>query len=261
MNQLISSPFNFHEFKKVWNSGGLSEDIDIVSNLTENNPLLHQTLYMQGNVLAILDIKTMQYTMILGDVEKVCGWSKEYLYNVGVEGYVNKFLPNDLLGLGEISKLINTYLSTLTPEETKKFMSIYDYQMYGEDGRVRRVCQEGLPLKTDSEGHIVYLMAYASDITHFKRAGKQHLYLSGGENSRLIEIDNETNCYKELVVLSKREQEIAKLLGKGLVSEQIAEQLFISVNTVNTHRQNMLRKLGLVVTTELVNFLKIYRLI
>lgn len=260
MSQLISCPFSFNEFKKIWHSDGLNENMDVVSKLVENNPLLHETLWMQGNALAVLDIKTMQYPLILGDVEKVCGWSKEYFYEVGVEGYVNKFLPNDLLGLGEISKLINNYLPTLTKQEVKQFRSIYDYQMCGKDGRVRRVCQEGIPLKTNEEGHITYLLAYVSDITNFKREGKQHIHLSGGANSCLIEIDNTSNTCKELPMLSKREQEISKLLGQGLVSEEISKQLFISVNTVNTHRQNMLRKLGMADTTELLNFIKIYRL-
>ncbi len=261
MSQLISCPFDFNEFKKIWNSGGLNEDIDVINNLVENNPLLHETLWMQGNALAVLDIKTMQYPLILGDVEKVCGWSKEYFYEVGVEGYLSKFLPADLLGLGEFSKQINAYLPALSQQQIKQFRSIYDYQIYGQDGSVRRVCQEGLPLKTDAEGHIVYLLAYVSDITHFKREGKQHICLSGGATVRLIEIDNATNRSKELTMLSKREQEIAKLLGKGLLSEQIASQLFISVNTVNTHRQNMLKKFGVADTTELLNFIKIYRLI
>lgn len=261
METVISCPFNFDEFKKVWHSGGLNENVDVVLNLVQNNPLLHETLSMQGCALAVLDIQTLQYPIILGDVQKVCGWSMEYFYQVGVEGYVAKFLPEDALGLTEVSKQINTYVPTLKKEQIKQFRAIYDYQMCGEDGKIRRVCQESIALKTNSEGHILYFMAYVSDITNSKRVGKQHLHLSGGNKNYLFEIDNETNTCIELTMLSKRELEISKLLGRGLVSEQIAELLFISINTVNTHRQNILRKLKLVDTTELLNFLKIYRII
>lgn len=259
--KIASCPFNYNEFKKAWNFGGLNEDIDVVSNLVENNPLLHETLKMQGNALAILDIRTMQYPLILGDVKKVCGWSQEHFYKVGVEGYIGHFLPEDMNGLGEISKLVNAYIPNLNKEQLKKFRSIYDYQMIGEDGKVRRVCQESIALKTDENGNIIYFLAYVSDISHFKRAGKQHIHLSGGDTSELYEIDNSTNICKKLLVLSKREMEITQLLGTGMLSEQVAEKLFISVNTVNTHRQNILRKLGLIDTTELLNFIKIYRLI
>lgn len=259
--KIASCPFNYNKFKKVWNFGGLNEDIDVVSNLVENNPLLHETLKMQGNALAILDIRTMQYPLVLGDVKKVCGWSEEHFYQVGVEGYIGHFLPEDMKGLGEISKLVNAYIPNLNKEQIKNFRSIYDYQMTGEDGKVRRVCQESIALKTDENGNIIFFLAYVSDISHFKRAGKQHIHLSGGETSELYEIDNSTNICKKLLVLSKREMEITQLIGTGMVSEQVAEKLFISVNTVNTHRQNILRKLGLIDTTELINFSKIYRLI
>lgn len=258
---IITCPFNFNEFKKIWHSGGLNEDIDVVSNLLEKNPLMHETLTMQGHALAILDIMTMKYPLILGDVEKVCGWSTSYFYEVGVEGYTNKFLPNDFIGLGEVSKQINAYLPTLTQSQIKQFKAIYDYQMTGKDGRVRRVCQESIALKTNKEGHITYFLAYVSDITHFKRSGKQHIHLTGGNTNRFFEINNETNISSELTLLTKREHQIAKLLGEGYLSEQIAEKLFISVNTVNTHRQNMLKKLGLIDTTELINLARIYRLI
>lgn len=44
------------------------------------------------------------------------------------------------------------------------------------------------------------------------------------------------------MLLSKREFEILKLVEQGLSSEQISEKLFLSINTINTHRSNMLLK-------------------
>jgi DNA-binding NarL/FixJ family response regulator len=43
---------------------------------------------------------------------------------------------------------------------------------------------------------------------------------------------------------SKREIEIIQLAEKGLSTEQIAEKLFLSPYTVNTHRANILKKSG-----------------
>lgn len=44
-------------------------------------------------------------------------------------------------------------------------------------------------------------------------------------------------------IISERELEILSLIGNGLLSKEIANQLNISVHTVNTHRQNVLEKL------------------
>ena len=56
--------------------------------------------------------------------------------------------------------------------------------------------------------------------------------------------------------LTTREIEIIKLLAKGLNSNEIAEQLFISENTVETHRRNILRKTSTHSTVELINYSK-----
>ena len=49
---------------------------------------------------------------------------------------------------------------------------------------------------------------------------------------------------QQLAHLSKREKQIALLIGKGLQSAQIANALHISEHTVTTHRKNIMRKLG-----------------
>ena len=42
------------------------------------------------------------------------------------------------------------------------------------------------------------------------------------------------------IELAPREKEVLKLLGEELTSKEISEQLFSSVNTVETHRKNIL---------------------
>jgi DNA-binding NarL/FixJ family response regulator len=45
--------------------------------------------------------------------------------------------------------------------------------------------------------------------------------------------------------LTEREREVLALVGQGLSTGQVAESLFISPKTVNTHRENIKKKLGL----------------
>ena len=50
---------------------------------------------------------------------------------------------------------------------------------------------------------------------------------------------------KPKTLLSSRENDILYLIAQGKTSQEIAEELFISKTTVDTHRRNMTRKLGL----------------
>lgn len=54
--------------------------------------------------------------------------------------------------------------------------------------------------------------------------------------------------------LSERELEVIRNLADGLSSSQIAEKLFISMHTVKTHRKNILKKLDLHSSSELIQY-------
>jgi DNA-binding NarL/FixJ family response regulator len=55
-------------------------------------------------------------------------------------------------------------------------------------------------------------------------------------------------------VLTPREQEVLSLLAEGQTSAQVAEKLCISQKTTDNHRTNIMRKLGLQNTVELVRY-------
>ena len=54
--------------------------------------------------------------------------------------------------------------------------------------------------------------------------------------------------------LTPREQEVMRFLAEGLSSKAVAEKLFISPKTVENHRANIMNKLGLHSTIELVRY-------
>jgi DNA-binding NarL/FixJ family response regulator len=55
-------------------------------------------------------------------------------------------------------------------------------------------------------------------------------------------------------VLTNRESEILKHIAEGLTNQQIADKLFISVRTVDTHRTNLMQKLDIHDTASLVRY-------
>ena len=54
--------------------------------------------------------------------------------------------------------------------------------------------------------------------------------------------------------LTPREQEVMRMLAEGLNAKAVAEQLFISPKTVENHRTNLMKKLGLKSSVELVRY-------
>jgi DNA-binding NarL/FixJ family response regulator len=63
----------------------------------------------------------------------------------------------------------------------------------------------------------------------------------------------------EYSALTPREQEITRLLAEGLPTKNVAERLFISPKTVENHRANIMKKLNLHSTMELVRYADMWK--
>ncbi|MCB4798286.1 response regulator [Neotamlana laminarinivorans] len=53
-------------------------------------------------------------------------------------------------------------------------------------------------------------------------------------------------------ILSNKEKEVLGLISKGLTTKEIAKQLFVSSRTIETHRANIIKKLEVKNTAELI---------
>jgi two-component system response regulator NreC len=66
-----------------------------------------------------------------------------------------------------------------------------------------------------------------------------------------IDVNEKENRQKSL---SDREMEVFKLFAEGFSNREIAEQLFISIRTVETHKNNIMKKINIKTTVDLVKF-------
>ena len=73
------------------------------------------------------------------------------------------------------------------------------------------------------------------------------------QNNMMNEVFSGIKTTSQGVSLTKREVEILALVAKEFSNQEIADKLFISVRTVQTHRINLTQKLGVHNTAGLVN--------
>lgn len=116
--------------------------------------------------------------------------------------------------------------------------------MHDETHLVKEILKEGVEgyvLKNDSHKELKMAIQYVQE---------GRIYLSNNINRIII---NSLNFPEEDRLLTDREREILKLIAKEFANREIAEQLFISERTVETHRKNIFRKTK---TNSLVGLIK-----
>lgn len=77
-------------------------------------------------------------------------------------------------------------------------------------------------------------------------ASKGKTYLSHEASMSLRTVSNSE------IVLTRREKEVLELIAEGMTNNEIAQKLFISATTVDTHRKNLLAKLDVKNTASLI---------
>lgn len=111
-----------------------------------------------------------------------------------------------------------------------------------------------------SEGKAIFLEA-------IEKAANGEIYIS---KELFTDINNpvqaaspafDLNLASPESVLTKREIEILKLVAQEHSNQEIADKLFISINTVDTHRKHILLKLGVKNTVGLVKYCMQYNLL
>jgi two-component system invasion response regulator UvrY len=81
------------------------------------------------------------------------------------------------------------------------------------------------------------------------------IFLSTDVSSYLLEKASKTpeELAKEKI-LSDREQEVLRLVAEGKTAKEVADSLFISVRTAENYKNNILKKLGLHKTSDLIKY-------
>jgi DNA-binding NarL/FixJ family response regulator len=85
------------------------------------------------------------------------------------------------------------------------------------------------------------------------------IYFSGEAGQALAEYQKSSRT--ELPLLTPREKEILELIAEGYTNPQIAEKIFLSQFTVDSHRKNLLAKLNVKNTASLIRLAVEHKLI
>jgi two-component system invasion response regulator UvrY len=137
----------------------------------------------------------------------------------------------------------------LKSSPTSKILGI---SMHGQPAYARKMIKQGamgyVCKKSSSQEMLVALTEIRKGNKYLCQEIKDQLSM------QMISSEGPDNLQQ----LSTRELEVIQLLKNGSSSKEIAQSLCIAVKTVEVHRYNILKKLGLRNTAALVNFVNVH---
>ncbi|WNM18070.1 LuxR C-terminal-related transcriptional regulator [Flavobacterium capsici] len=196
------------------------------------------------------DLTNLQFKYLSPEIKNVLGYEAE---DMNLDFFMSIIHPDDQATFLNYENANLKFFRNLPADKILKYKISSDYRVINSQGEPIRILQQIVPVQYDDNKNILLTLAVHTDISHLKKNNKSILSYIGleGEPS-YIDVDVEEVFKTSKEIFTKREKEIVGYLINGLQSEAIAQKLFISKLTVDTHRKNILAKTNTKSTIELV---------
>ncbi|MDO6801575.1 LuxR C-terminal-related transcriptional regulator [Wenyingzhuangia sp. 1_MG-2023] len=203
---------------------------------------------------AITNTTKQAYEFLSKNFDYTLGLDRKKIAELGVPFMLSHFHPDDLsIWLHAIEDLMKFTMSEVPFEDRVKLSYTLNFRIKNAKGEYLNAFDHQTPAYFDDQGKPVI------GITHCTIIGN-------GEPRPIIgsiKILNDNDEYEMLYhknysqklltsSLTNREIDVLRLLSINNTSKQIAEKLFISSHTVDTHRKNIYKKLNINSTVDLV---------
>lgn len=243
-------------FKEIFETNKEFQDTIIENHI---NKLREFDDYFPPNEsFSIMTNTTLQsYPFVSKNFEYALGLDRDKMLTQGLSYWFSHIHPDDLaIWMKVLEDLMTFTITQVKKEDRDKLSYTWNYRIKNNKGEYLNLLEHQTPTYFDDYGKPVIALAHCTIV------GKE-------ENKPIIAIakmlnnnnEYETLYYKNysqklipLESISKREQDVIRLLALNNTSKQIGEKLFISPHTVDGHRRNLLKKLNFKTTQELVQY-------
>ncbi len=217
------------------------KDLDY-SILERQTPVLQKLAETSNSLITVFDLFQRKHVYHSSNFESFLGYTKND-FNEGGEYFLDsKIHADDYIALFQNGITLFKLLASITSEQRLNCKLINEFRILNSANQFIRVIEQQQTLELDKKGN-VWLALSILDISPNQNINEnlkaQILNFKTEEFVPLLQ-----SKFNKNLTLTKREIEILNYVKDGKLSKEISDKLFISVHTVNTHRQRILEKLS-----------------
>ena len=203
----------------------------------------------------VIDFPSFKFSFVHSNIQKILGIKPE---DASIEVLSNHVHSKDAGYVLKCEKMAMDFLfNSINPNSINKYKVSYSFRMRDKQGQFSLFLHQAIALSLDDQNRISKVLAVHSNIGHITSENNYKISFIGldGEQDYLgMDVEEgiviQEPAYK--AIYTKRELEIVSHLADGWNTNEIAEKLFISPETVRTHRNNIRKKLGCKNSAQLV---------
>ena len=241
----------YAEIFKSYGNSNLEEHIRKIIELDAYLPY-------SSTFFCITNTQNLSFEYISKNMQSCIGVKPEDLKNGGMKNFWSRIHPDDIeLWLMALNDLMEFTLAEIPYKKRNRMNYTWNYRLKNANNVYVNLIQNTTPLEFDTDMKPIIGLAHYT-VVH------PEVKLEVTASAKLLNDNNEyetkyfNNFSQKLLSegISNRERDVIRLLILNHSSKAIAHMLNISPNTVDTHRRNILKKLNISSTGELVGMLK-----
>lgn len=221
----------------------------ITESITEEE--LHQTqqqvctsVQLDASLAVLSNLASNTSYIFVGRFGKYFGMSEadnRVLDSIWEEDIYNYIHPDDLFERHLLELEFFNFLMKLPPSERLNYSTICKVRARSQTGEYNYIEHRSSYLRMDKNGSLwLALCLYNYSFSPPPKILIDSMIVNKTTGEKFT-INKYNNCTE---LLTEREKEVLVHVSKGLLSKEIATKLHISSNTVNRHRQNIIKKLN-----------------
>jgi DNA-binding CsgD family transcriptional regulator len=160
-----------------------------------------------------------------------------------------------------IQKLVINYCAENNVADYKSVKICFNYLFKNGNGEYVQTLQRPVILEVDENNRPSLVLNFTYHVDYIKRQNSVGGMVIADDKTSIFNYNLDEKCIEPSKTFSDQEMKILQLLGKGFDTKAIAEKLFISPHTVDTHRRNLIKKTNCMDTTGVVTFARMIGLI
>ena len=250
-------------FEKDWDD--LKTKIQFAASYKEKwtslIPLFEQ-ISAQNTVFIMVWNVTTNRIIYAVDKKNVMGHDTEmYLKENWVEFTFSNVHPKFIPAVVLMQQKGTKYFVEESNGEPEKFVMNLECLYKRATGEYFHFLQQSVCIEKDSDENPFLILSYIHDITYLKKSETANFVITTPDEIKWWNFNFDKNCFEPVQPISNQEKKILLLLAEGKSSKEIAEVLFISPHTVDTHRRHLLEKTNCIDTTGMITYARLVGLI
>lgn len=235
----------YEEYFDLMNRQQMDEkDLDYAL-LEKHRQFLTYMSQVDNSAITIFDLHKREHVFASYNFNNLFGYNLNEVAAEGNDYFNSRVHPEDFVVLLKSGIRALEYMLSVAKEKRTFFKVINEYRIRNAANQYVRVIEQHQTLELDKRGN-VWLSLGIIDLSPNQDSGTSvRTQMVNFKTGNFIQFPSvSTPIVAQRVRLSAREKEVLAMIKEGLLSKEISEKLYISVHTVNTHRQNILEKLN-----------------